>query len=536
MGDNQALSDTKHGQFLSSAGMRYAAVIATGIFVYLLVFKLPFTPFLNESDHHMFLYEGMRLLDGDTMYRDFFQFTFPGTQAYYWLLFSIFGLKYWNLSATIVLIAILSVWSCLLVSKAVIENSLFYMPAVLFIFFGFRWNGLDGTHRMFSPIFVMLAIWILLRRSDVFGLMLAGMFCAFASFFTQQRGVLVVIAIAVFLVFDGLYLGRKGREIATSISVIAFSFLLVLLTLCSYFIFTAGPSDFFAATVSYPANYYHYASYNNFGVLSADLKKSLDITDFSKTFSASGSIFYLFILPITYLVFGLLFLLKRKTQEWVFWRSIVLTALVGGALTFTITAPNTNRLFQISMPGLIVFVWLINYFGKEPKIWLSRFAPRFLVGLTAIVTLLGMTQAYRIQTNQYQLLETPSGTLVYNPSEIIDKRYVWLMERTVPGDLVFEAYQPFIYFPLLLRNPTKYAQIWDSDYTRPEHVGETLSDLEAKRPRYILWNNDNNKPDESRLASDHMAPLSRYLQQNYRPASEIIENSEGQIQIWERIN
>jgi hypothetical protein len=107
------------------------------------------------------------------------------------------------------------------------------------------------------------------------------------------------------------------------------------------------------------------------------------------------------------------------------------------------------------------------------------------------------------------------------------------MDRTKPGDIVFEAYQPYIYFPLLLRNPTRYGQIWDSDYTRPEHVAETIADLSAKRPRYILWNNDNNKTPEARSAGDHTAPLAEYLQQNYRPASDIIEIPEGRIQIWE---
>ena len=74
---------------------------------------------MNEVDHHMFLYEGMRLYDGDVMYRDFFQFTFPGSQAWYWLMFSIFGLKYWILSATLVAIAVGSAWICLKVSREV---------------------------------------------------------------------------------------------------------------------------------------------------------------------------------------------------------------------------------------------------------------------------------------------------------------------------------------------------------------------------------------------------------------------------------
>lgn len=508
-----------------------AVTAVSAAFVFLLVFKLPFTPFLNEVDHHMFLYEGMRLFDGDVMYRDFFQFTFPGSQAWYWLMFSIFGLKYWILSATIVAIAAGSAWACLKVSREVIPGNLFVIPTLLFIFFGFRWDGIDGSHRMFSPIFLMLAILVLLRRSDQKSCLFAGSLCAIASFFTQQRGVYVVAAIAVFLVIDGFRTSKRFGEIANSLGAVFAGFLVILAVLCTYFVFSAGPGNFLAATLEYPAKYYSYAIYNNVGILARDLKSTFQIVDLSTAFSAAASLFYLFALPLGLLAFWIVFLFKRKQHDWQYWRGIVLVALVGSVLTFTITAPNTSRLFQIAMPGLIVFVWLVSY-AKER----FAFAAKALAIATICFVLLSSIQAIRIQTFPHQMLETPSGTLAYNPSPIIDKRYKWLMERTKPGDLVFEAYQPYIYFPLLLRNPTRYGQIWDSEYTRPEHVAETIANIESKRPRFVLWNNDYNKPMEMRAIGDHTGPLADYLQQHYRPASDLIESQEGKIQIWERVD
>ena len=380
--------------FVPDLPLIVAVVAFSTVFVYLLVFKLPFTPFLNESDHHQFLYEGMRLLDGDVMYRDFFQFTFPGSQAWYWLMFSLLGLKYWILPATIVAIAASSVWACLKVSRQVIEGGFFILPALLFIFFGFRWDGLDGTHRMFSPVFLMLAIWILLRRNDLKHHLLAGTVCAIASFFTQQRGVYAVVALAVFLVADGLNSGKKFREIAGSIGVVSASFLVVLILLCSYFIFVAGPDTFFAATLEYPAKYYHYAVYNNFGILALDLKSTLQVVDLSTAFSAAASLFYLFGLPLSYVVFWVLFLFKRKQHDWQYWRGIVLVALVGSVLTFTITAPNTSRLFQVAMPGLIIFVWLFAYVKEQ-----CGFAAKALAAAIACFVLLSTIQAIRVQTN-----------------------------------------------------------------------------------------------------------------------------------------
>lgn len=519
---------------LNVSKLDLAIVAAAAVFVFLLVFKLPFTPILNESDHHMFLYEGMRLLDGDVMYRDFFQFTFPGSQAWYWLMFSIFGLKYWILSATIVLIAAASAFVCLAVSKTVIPGKLYILPTLLFIFFGFRWDGLDGTHRMFSPIFAMLAAWMVIRGVTPGHLVLAGSFCSFASFFTQQRGFLAVVAIAAFLLIEHFRSKGAWSELLSRLGFLGGSYLLVLFSLIAYFALSAGVGNFLSATFEYPAKYYHYAAYNNFGVLIADLRNTLQINTLSDAFAAKASLFYLFVIPVSCLFFWFLLFRRRKDIDWPSMRGIVVIASLGTAMTFTITAPNTSRLFQIAIPGLIVVVWLV--IDSSQRVKRLAIAPKLLAAGTAVSLVFGFVQAVRLQMTPLTYLETPSGLVAYPASPIIDERYRFLIANTKPGDIVFEAYQPYIYFPLHLRNPTKYGQIWPSDYTRPEHVAETISDLEAKRPRYILWNNDYNNPAEMRTADDHTGPLAEFLERNYTPIGGVIDIPEGRIQIWERIN
>jgi len=513
---------------------RFAIILATLVFVYLLVFKFPFTPLLNESDHHMFLYEGMRLFDGDAMYRDFFQFTFPGSQAWYWLMFSVFGAKYWILPATIVLISGASVWVCLKVSSEIFTGKIYVIPALLYIFFGFRYLGLDGAHRMFSPVFVMLAIFAVIKQRGMFGCILAGAFCAIASFFTQQRGVLIVAAIGIFLVIDGLRTAKTKGTIARSIAVLTLSFTVVITTLCCYFLIVAGPNNFIDATIVYPAKYYRYAIYNNFDVMVLDLTKALHITSPSKAFAALPAILYLLVLPVCYLIFWTLFLLRKNRHGWEYWRNIMLIAISGSLLTFTNFAPNPSRLFQIAMPGLIIFVWLTVYFKDNARFSAAKFAMPALASATILVVVLSFVQATRLQFTEFALMDTPTGRLAYIHAPIIDQRYGWLLKRTSPGDYVFEAYQPYIYFPLRLRNPTKYGQIWDTDYTRPEHVTESIDALIANPPRYILWNNDYNKAQETRSPGDHIGPLSQYLQTHYKPANEAVEIPEGKIQIWEK--
>src|SRR3954451_22619934 len=64
------------------------------VFIYLLVFRLPFYPFFYQNDQLIFLYNADRMYHGEAIYRDFFQFTFPGAQTLYCVLFLIFGPKF----------------------------------------------------------------------------------------------------------------------------------------------------------------------------------------------------------------------------------------------------------------------------------------------------------------------------------------------------------------------------------------------------------------------------------------------------------
>lgn len=511
-------------------------VIASGIFAYVLTFRLPFTPFLIEADHHIFLYEGMRLVDGDVMYRDFFQFTFPGSQVFYWSMFSLFGLDYWILGIAIIGITALAALAGLLVSKYSINGWYFVLPPMVYVFFGFRWFGIDGSHRMFSPFLIMFAIWAVLSSQDLSRLIFAGFFCALASFFTQQRGVLAVSAIVLFFVVEGKMLKRPLRETAASAAVVGGAFLAFLLLFCAYFVAAAGFDAFYTATLEYPLKYYRYSPHNNLGTLLYNLNAALSPSSPTTLAAVIPAVLYVLVLPGTYLAFWALFLLRGRDYVWDFWRPIVPVAITGTILTVaTFAAPNADRLYQIAMPGLIVLVWLLVYLKDHITGVTLKILRIALPGGAVLLLLTAIVQGIRIQTIwDYQVMDTPSGRLAYLPDPAIDGRYPWLLQRTRPGDFVFEIYEPFVYFPLHLRNPTSYGQIWDTNYSPTEHVATTIEQLKANPTRYIVWDNLYNKPPELRQPGDNTGLLSDYVLENYRPAGETIALPERHIQIWER--
>jgi hypothetical protein len=294
-------------------------------------------------------------------------------------------------------------------------------------------------------------------------------------------------------------------------------------------VFAAGFDNFFNATFVYPATYYRYAPPNNYGVYLKDLKVALNVKNLSEVFAVIPTLFYAVLLPFVYILFALLFGFKRREHEWEFWRRPMLVAIVGFLLTVTTIAPNQYRLFQICMPALVLGVWLLNY----PKLF-ENYKTKAMVVLTVCLLLLGAVQGVRIQTHwDYVYLDTPTGRLAIVPFEQT-KKYQFLLANTKAGDYVFEVYQPFVYFPLRLRNPTGYGQIWQTAYTRPEHVAEVVRDLKEKQPRYIIWDNIYNKTPEERLPGDNLAPLYDYLTVEYKPFGQIIVVDNHPLQFWEK--
>ena len=159
---------------------------------------------------------------------------------------------------------------------------------------------------------------------------------------------------------------------------------------------------------------------------------------------------------------------------------------------------------------------------------------RFAYASVATLMFFGLFMAIRMQTNwEVAYLDSPAGKLaiVVSPQS---GRYQWLLEHTKPGEYFYEVYEPMAYFPLRLKNSTRFGQIWPSEYTRPEQVAEVVRDLGQKPPKYILWDNGYLGSGAEHLPGDHTAPLADFVQMRYSPIGDIYEMDGKSIQIWEK--
>lgn len=524
--ENRECTDVKNRPLHSAAFLSVC-----GVFIYSFLFKFPLTPFLRDADQSIFIYEAERMLNGDVMYRDFFEFTFPGTQSFYAALFSIFGVRYWLVAAVTLVIALVTAWLMIKIAERFLPSPISYFPALLYIFFGFRWFGLDGSHRMFSPIFVLLAVLLLIRSRSFISLAATGICLGICSFFTQQRGFVVLAAIVVFLFIEKIFGTSDWRNFFRQSAIIGASFAVSLMVLVAPFVFAAGAETFFSSAFVYPFKYYQYGHPNSFGVFFVDLQKAFTIKYFPDVIELAPVVFHDFIVPLAGPVVFITFLAKRRVFEWAVWQYPVLVALVGLFLTLSTTAPNQFRLFQISAPSLIALIWLFDQLIASNAI-----KKKLMASAAALLLLLGAVQAIRVQSFWKTVpLETPSGHLAAIESPL-SRRYEWLLKNTKPGDYIFEVYEPFVYLPLGLKNPTRFGQIWPNGYTRPEQIEEVIRDLTAKPPRFILWDNAYLPTGSTREEGDHTGPLADFVHANYRPVGEIYEMDGRPVQVWEKKN
>jgi hypothetical protein len=492
----------------------FVLICAGFLFFHLFIF--PFTPIYFEEDHLYFVQDAWRMFRGEVLYKDFFEYTFPGTQVVYFILLNLFGTTFWIINLVIFAQGLAQAVLGLAISKTLFGNRWYvFLPSSLFLFLGFRWFGIDGSHRMISPVFIYLAILILVRGKSWQRLVLAGICCALSSYFTQQRGILAVGAIALFLLIEMFREKTSWRDWFVSEAVLGSSFALSLFVLLLPFIVAAGPTRFFEYTIAYIA-YYVQEPTANYGVFALVVERMA-----GQPFITSViTLFYYALIPLVYII-GFIYLWRKKFQG-----EVLLICLVGFFMALGTFAPTPVRLFQISLPALIIFVWLLFQIKLR-----SDIAVRSAV---IALVIFGAALSFRIQTNwDKYYLDSPTGKIVFL-SPVAIERFNWLMQNARPGEYVFEVYQTAVNFPLQLPNPTRITFLLDNGYTPEYQVLEAVEDLEERKPRFIIWDGKWNKEPSERLPDDHLAPLYDYLRQNYALEKAFTPYNNREMQAWKR--
>ena len=135
----------------------------------------------------------------------FFLVTSPGTEVVDLLFFRFFGLRNWIPNLVVVLVGLASTWVVVSVSRKIIPTGRFLplLPGFLYLTFGFYPRMTGEVHRWFSSAAVLAALAVVMEKRTPRRLILGGVLCGVASFFTQTQGVFAATAFVTFLIWEG---------------------------------------------------------------------------------------------------------------------------------------------------------------------------------------------------------------------------------------------------------------------------------------------------------------------------------------------
>lgn len=494
------------------AGRRVLALVTAAICVYLYLqtFVLPAVPVLQRDDQITFIVNAARMLRGEMIYSDFFQYTPPGTDLVYLGLFKTFGLRAWIASAVVVLLGMAVFFVCYAVAAQVMPRTTACLTAAVFSVFVFGAMA-NGTHHWYSALLIMCAALCVIARRTPVRLAGSGAAVALASFFTQTR-IVSLLVLALFVAWEQRAKHQDWLDTLKREASLVLGFAGAFLPLNVYYLRRAGPEHIFTNQVvalSHAA--FTFKSY---------LLGFPTIPPWYLIARAGGFLMVYLLVPAIY-VYSFVRLIRQRGQDYSARdERILLLALIGTALFLEVLpAPNWVRLFPISMPAVILAA---HYVAAEETAQL--YLRRSLWAATAIVGLLCTISA---QVRPHRTLNLPIGkAVVYDRS--ISAKLEDLAVRTRPGDYFFEAAWLDLYFPLQLRNPSYVEAL--SPSSTPEQVQNLVEALERHRVKYVLWSARLDAHNTGSAGGAVLQPVLMYLRKHYR----IIERFSPAEDLWER--
>ena len=490
------------------------------VFLYLQLFVVPDVPVCLQGDQSVYLLNVIRIRDGAVIYRDFFQFTYPATEFVYVALFKLFGVRAWIPHAVLILLGLGLAWLSILLSKRLLEGAAALLPGLLFLLTAFR-PWFDASHHWFSALAATGAIAAVAEKRTSGRLLLSGLCCGVATSFTQLRGLLAVIGLLVFLLWESRWAHRGTRWLLLNSCRLLGAFLLPVLAVNFYFASKVGLHQFWYSTVFFGIYFFPADAQPN--TLHAYVAVVPQFVPWYRLPTLGVFLFIHALLPLVYVV--VLFRYRRQaiSRPDLAWDQVMLLTISGLFLfAGVVPAPSWFRLCTVSLPALVLFVWLLRSLQSGGRILIR--------GIWVGAIGLALAGCVERQARWHAFLNTSVGRMALFSPQTYEK-YRWISDQTRPREFVFDAASAWVYFPLGLRNPAPVPYVTCTDYTRPEQVAETVEALKKNNVRLVIWAVRLDLADRDSAAGDHLGPLRSYLRAHYRVVKLL---DEGREEIWER--
>jgi len=497
-----------------------AFLVAGLIFLYLSLFYPGLIPaYFTGGDAPTYLLNAARMLRGEVIYRDFFQFTPPATETLFFVLFKIFGIHAWIPNFVLIVIGLFIAWLMIVISRSVISGRSANLPAALFLVVPFR-SRLDASHHWFSLLFALAALALLVKEISALRLVGAGALCGIAMCFTQSTGLPAIIGLALFILWAAVTGELSWLNFRRAQLYIWSSFIIVVVLFNAYFAIRAGIGLFFHDTVVFGIRYWRYDFWNTFGVYATDMPPYHPWY----RLPALAIWFSVYLLtPLIYVLFFVRYWDEKDERTSEPWDRLVLIAIFGTMLFLGIApAPSWLRLCVVAPPGIILFVWFLSSPGRSPKLRTTA--------AWVVVIVLAIGESADRWMGWRQQMDLPIGrVVVFNRT--LGEELKFLRDNTRPGDYFFG--DPQLNYLLNLHDPSPIPYVTPSDYTRPEQVQQTIRALEKHPVKYVYWSSIFDMPPPVAHTKNNLAPLRDYLLAGYHIAKDF-EGDDCDRSFWEK--
>jgi hypothetical protein len=494
-----------------------AKVTKRGYFPYLIfalcagLYLFPFMRLLLQTPPEgLLVYGAVRIVHGQVFARDFFEVVGPGT--FYWLalFFKLFGITF---AATRICLFVTSLGTGLVMyflSRRICSQYQI-LPCILLAatYFGTLWPSI--SHHVDSNCFALLSIACMIVWQDrrKFGpLFAAGALAAATTCFLQQKGVLLLLALLLWL---WLQCRRRSTPLS-SWGVVTAGYMSVVGFTLAYFWSQHALWDLFYANVLWPSR--HYSAANVVPYAQDMVRGCWDHFVIAKSgfrwtiVTASVLIVpFLFVAALPALLPALAVRYRRSTAR----PEVVLYWLCGVALW--LSEFHRKDIFHLVFGSPLLIILCIHYLeqyrGKVAELALQILAisATCLAGFNLFLALSARPTTTRV--GSVAVFKNVPGLTALN-------------EKVRPGEEVFAyPYCPMYYFLSATTNPTRYGGLL-YNFNTPAQFDEVVRVLEQRRVRYVLWDTHFQAKEVPALfpASARISPgaliIEPYLESHYK--------------------
>lgn len=479
------------------------------IFLYLRNFLLPATPFFAVGDQMLFFVRAVRILHGQTPYRDFFELVTPGTDLFYAAIFRFTGVHLWVMQALGVVMGLAGCWMMAAISSRLFRGITILLPVLLFLVFDYA-SALDLTHHWYSTFFALATICVLIEGKSLNRIAVSGVLCAVATLFTQTQGGLLFFALAIYV----LWLYRRDG-IWKPLAALALPYALIVGCVLGYYAYQSGLHLLFFDLITFPLKFMSSGDVNSPRTYLHQLPPVHGAGDIVRLIPF---LFIYLLVPYVYLVGAIQLWHERKTLPASEKQLLILLHVVGFALFLAVASgPRFFRLCTVAPPAILISVWMVGRW-KAARVLLWGAAAFFAI----------LLPAYR-QHQLHAIVQLPVGkTAFVDPLKYQEFR--WFAQQTHPSELFFNDAN--LGFYLRLENPAPVDFVNMDDSTRPEWVAASIHALEQQPPRFVVLYAENSSIPKH---NDHSGPLRQYVHDHYRLAQTFpLENHTFAEEVWER--